>query len=114
MEAEKQADGIQFKVAEAFLEDVGKGFARLDADDLKRLHAAPGDVLVITGRRSTVARAAQAPPSHCGQFLILMDGTTRDNAQAGVDEYVTVRKVPFKTAESLLLASVQADRKSVV
>ena len=101
-------EGLQFKVAEAFLEDVGKGFARLDADDLMRLHAAPGDVLVITGRRSTVARAAQAPPSHCGQLLILTDGTTRDNAQASVDEYVSVRKVPFKTAESILLASVQA------
>ena len=100
--------GLQFKVAEAFLDDVSKGFARLDADDLKRLHATPGDVLMITGRRSTVARAAQAPPSHCGQFLILMDGTTRDNAQAGVDEYVTVRKVPFRTAESVLLAPVQA------
>ncbi len=103
---------LQFKVAEAFLEDVGKGFARLDADDLKRLHAAPGDVLLITGRRATVARAVQAPPSHCGQFLILMDGTTRDNAQAGIDEYVTVRKVPFKAAESLLLAPVQAGQRA--
>jgi transitional endoplasmic reticulum ATPase len=103
---------LQFKVAEAFLEDVGKGFARLDADDLKRLHAAPGDVLLITGRRATVARAAQAPPSHCGQFLILMDGATRDNAQAGIDEYVTVRKVPFKAAESLLLAPVQAGQRA--
>ena len=101
-------EGLQLKVAESFIEDVGKGFARLEADDLKRLHAAPGDVLIITGRRSTVARAAQAPPSHCGQLLILMDGTTRDNAQAGVDEYVAVRKVPFNTAESLLLSPVQA------
>ncbi len=100
--------GLQFRVAEAFLEDVGKGLARLDADDLKRLHAVPGDLLMITGRRSTVARAAQAPPSHCGQLLIMMDGSTRDNAQAGVDEYVSVRKVSFKTAESLLLAPVQA------
>ena len=105
---DKESGGLQFRVAEAFLEDVGKGFARLDADDLKRLHAAPGDVLMITGRRSTVARAAQAPPSHCGQFLILMDGTTRDNAQIGVDEYAAIRKVPFKVAESLLLTPVQA------
>ena len=100
----------KFRVAEAFLEDVGKGYARLDADDLKRLHAFPGDVLLITGRRPTVARATQAPPSHCGQFLILMDGTTRDNAQAGVDEYVSVRKVPFKAAESVLLAPVQTNQ----
>ena len=106
--SEPAAEGLQFKVAEAFIEDVGKGFARLDADDLMRLRAVPGDMLLITGRRPTVARAAQAPPSHCGQFLILVDGTTRDNAQTVVDEYVTVRKVPFKAAESLLLAPVQA------
>ena len=96
------------RVAEAFLEDVGKGFARMDADDLIRLHAAPGDVLLITGRRPTVARAVQAPPSHCGQYLIMMDGTTRTNAQAGVDEYVSVKKVPFKAANSVLLSPVQA------
>jgi transitional endoplasmic reticulum ATPase len=103
-------EGLQFKAAEAFLEDVGKGYARLDADDLMRLRAVPGDVLLLTGRRSTVARAAQAPPSHCGQFLVMMDGATRDNAQASVDDYVTVRKVPFKVAESVLLAPVQANQ----
>jgi len=106
--SEPASEGLQFKVAEAFVEDVGKGYARLDADDLQRLHAVPGDVLLVTGRRSTVARAVQAPPSHCGQFLILLDGNSRDNAQAGIDEYVTVRKVPFKVAESILLAPVQA------
>jgi len=105
---EPAAEGLQFKVAEAFIEDVGKGFARLDADDLIRLRAVPGDMLLITGRRPTVARAAQAPPSHCGQFLVLMDGTTRDNAQTVVDEYATIKKVPFKAAESLLLSPVQA------
>ncbi len=98
----------QLRVAEAFLEDMGRGLVRLDADDLKRLHAVPGDVLLVKGRRATVARAAQAPSSHCGQFLALIDGTTRGNAQVGVDEWVTVRKVPFKPADSLLLGTVQA------
>lgn len=103
-----EPNGTQLRVAEAFLEDMGRGFIRLDADDLKRLQAVPGDVLLITGRRATVARAAQAPSSHCGQLLVLIDGTTRGNAQIGVDEWVTVRKVPFKVAESLLLATAQA------
>ena len=103
----EQSD-TQLRVAEAFLEDMGRGLVRLDADDLKRLRAVPGDVLLITGRRSTVARAAQAPSSHCGQVLALIDGTTRGNAQVGVDEWVTVRKVSFKTADSLLLGSAQA------
>ena len=103
-----EPNGTQLRVAEAFLEDVGRGLARLDADDLKRLQAVPGDVLLITGRRATAARAAQAPSSHCGQLLVMIDGTTRDNTQIGVDEWATVRKVPFKAAESLLLSPVQA------
>ncbi len=103
-------DEPKFRVAEAFLEDVGKGYARMDADDLQRLHAVPGDVLLITGRRATVARATQAPPSHCGQYLIMVDGTTRNNAQAGVDEYVSVKKVPFKAANAVLLSPVQANQ----
>ncbi|HEY5900247.1 MAG TPA: AAA family ATPase [Burkholderiales bacterium] len=98
----------KFRVAESFVEDAGRGLVRLDAQDLKRLQAVPGDVLLITGRRATVARAAQAPASHCGQLIALVDGTTRGNAQAGIDEWVTVRKVPFKPADSLLLTSVQA------
>ena len=106
--SQAQLDATQLRVGEAFLEDVGRGLARLDADDLRRLQAVPGDALLITGRRATVARASQAPPSHGGQSLLLIDGTTRNNAQIGVDEWVTVRKVPLKPADSLLLAPVQA------
>ena len=98
----------QFKVAEAFLDDMGRGFVRMDTDDLKRLGAVPGDVLQVTGRRATVARAAQAPATHCGQQLALIDGTTRGNAQVGVDDWVAIRKVPYKAADSLLLSTVQA------
>ncbi len=58
-------NGAQFRVAEAFLEDMGRGFVRLDADNLKRLQAVPGDVLLSTGRR---AKAIHAPPSHCRQL----------------------------------------------
>lgn len=98
----------RLRVGEAFLEDMGRGLVRLDAEDLRRLHAVPGDVLQLTGRRSTVARAAEAPESHCGQLLAMIDGITRGNAQVGVDDWVTIRKVPFKPADSLLLGVVQA------
>lgn len=98
----------ELRVGEAFLEDMGRGLVRLDAEDLRRLNAVPGDVLQVTGRRSTVARAAQAPESHCGQLLAMIDGITRGNAQVGVDDWVTIRKVSFKPADSLLLGLVQA------
>ncbi len=99
---------LQLRVAEALPGDVGRRWARLDAEDLKRLGAVPGDVLSIAGGRATVARAVEAPPTHCDRQLLLIDGNTRANAQIGVDEWATVKKVPFRAAESILLAPVQA------
>lgn len=69
---------IQFRVAGAVLDDVGRDLARLNREDLERLSAVPGDVLLVTGRWATVARAAQATPRHRGQRLIQVDGNTRD------------------------------------
>jgi transitional endoplasmic reticulum ATPase len=104
---EPQSGGLRLRVSEAFLEDVGRGLARIDADDLVTLGAAPGNVLLITGRRATVARAAELPITHSGHHLMAIDGTTRDNAEVGVDDWTSVRKVPYRPAESLLLAPVQ-------
>ncbi len=108
MVASADSRELQLRVAEALPEDVGKSRARVDPADLFALGVAPGDVLLISGTRATVARAAQAPETHCGQGLVLIDGAIRANAQAGVDERVTVRKVPFRAAESLLLSPTQA------
>jgi transitional endoplasmic reticulum ATPase len=102
----KSKDDFSLKVTKAFIEDEGKGLARLDPDDLDRLHAIPGDCLLITGRRATVARAAHAPQIFCGQNLVLIDGITRDNAQISVDEECTVQKVPYKQADSVILSPV--------
>ena len=99
-------DKISLKVTKSFIEDEGKGIARLDPEDLEALRAVPGDAILISGRRSTVARAAHAPQHFCGQGLILMEGITRDNAQVSVDEECTVQKVPYKQADSVILAPV--------
>jgi transitional endoplasmic reticulum ATPase len=102
----KSKDDFSLKVTKAFIEDEGKGLARLDPDDLDKMHAIPGDALLITGRRSTVARAAHAPQHFCGQSMVLIDGITRDNAQISVDEECTVQKVPYKQADSVILSPV--------
>ncbi len=102
----KSKEEFSLKVTKAFIEDEGKGLARVDPDDLEKMGALPGDVLLVTGRRSTVARAAHAPQHYCGQGLILIDGITRDNAQISVDETCSVQKVPYKQADSVILSPV--------
>ena len=106
----KRKEEISLRVAKAFVEDEGKGLARVDEDVLKSLGAVPGDALMITGRRSTVARASQTTPHFSGQNLIQVDSITRDNAQISVDERCTVQKVPFKTADTLILTPVDPRR----
>ena len=99
---------FSLRVTKAFIDDEGKGLARIDTALLQQLGAMPGEVLQVTGRRSTVARAAQLTANYTGQQLIQIDGITRDNAQVSIDEWVTVTKVPFKGADTLLLAPVEA------
>ncbi len=104
----KGADELSLRVAKAFIDDEGKGLARIDTGYLQRLGAMPGEVLQITGRRTTVARAAQTTPEYSNQDLIQIDGVTRDNAQISIDEWCTVTKVPFKVAETVLFTPVEA------
>ncbi|MBU2027535.1 MAG: hypothetical protein KJ814_07980, partial [Proteobacteria bacterium] len=53
---ESMSNAMELKVAEIFIEDVGKGLARFDPDDVKTLGASLGDVVEIMGEKKTVAR----------------------------------------------------------
>ncbi|MDA8218949.1 MAG: CDC48 family AAA ATPase [Dehalococcoidales bacterium] len=95
------------RVTEALLEDVDSGVVRIDPADLSRIGVLPGDVVVVTGKRSTVARAEPAPPFSCGRRLIHLDGTLRENAQASLDDKVTVRRSAARVAQTVLLAPAE-------
>jgi transitional endoplasmic reticulum ATPase len=103
-----RAEELSLRVAKAFIEDEGKGLARVGADQLQALGAVPGDCLLITGRRSTVARAGHLTQHYEGKGLVQIDSVTRDNAQISVDETCTVQKVPSKLADSVILSPVDA------
>ncbi|MHB1416191.1 MAG: hypothetical protein ACYC1C_13165, partial [Chloroflexota bacterium] len=94
---------VALRVAEALLEDLDTGAVRIDSDDMERVGLLPGDIIEVTGKRSTVGRVLPMPPGVRGRALIRLDGTLRENAQAGLDERVTIRRVPTPPAETLLL-----------
>lgn len=96
-------DSMELKVIEAFIEDAGKGWARLSSDDMKALGVVLGDLVEISGKKKTVARATGIPDEHSGRHLIQIDGITRYNAQTNVGSAVKVRKVPRKTATQVVL-----------
>jgi transitional endoplasmic reticulum ATPase len=95
---------IELKVAEALAEDVGKGWARLDPEDIKAFNGVLGDLIEIRGAQKTVARITGTFPEFYGKKVIQVDGITRSNAQTNLGEVVRVKKIPRKTATTILIS----------
>ncbi len=95
---------LKLKVTEALGKDVGRAFARMGPEDLEKLQVAIGDIVEVTGKRKTVAKAMPAYKELRGQSRIQLDGLTRDNTGAGVDEFVLIRKIACRPAERVVLA----------
>ena len=95
---------VKLRVAEALSRDVGRAVARLDPEDLAKLGAAIGDVLLIEGKQQTVCRAMPAFKEQRGQSRIQIDGLTRENAKASLDDPVTIRKASAQPAHTVTLA----------
>src|SRR5437764_13364669 len=94
---------MSLRVAEALVKDVGRGIARLDPKDLGRLGATVGDILAITGERTTVVKAMPASSESRGQGTIQIDGVSRVNAKVGLDQRVKVTKVAAVPASKLVI-----------
>jgi transitional endoplasmic reticulum ATPase len=94
---------LELKVAEALAEDVGKGLARLDPEDIKALNGVLGDLIEISGTGKTVARITGAFSESYGKRLIQIDGITRSNVRANLGEVVKVKKIPRVTAATVLI-----------
>ena len=99
---------VELKVAEVFIEDVGKGLARFDPDDVKALGAALGDIVEIIGEKSTVARISGIFPEHFGKKMVQIDGNTRENARVQIGGTVKIRKAPRKTATMIVLTPIDS------
>ena len=98
---------VQLKVAEAKQQrDVGRSIARIDSETMKALGVTVGDVIAITGKKETAAKAWPAYPEDQGQGLIRVDGFIRKNAGVSINEFVNVNKVDSEYAVSVKLAPV--------
>ncbi len=98
------AETISLKVAEARSRDVGRGIARLDPKDMKRIGASVGDIVHLEGKKKTVAKVMPAYMEERGKKIIQIDGIVRENAEIGLDEKATVQKVEARSATKITLA----------
>lgn len=97
---------INFKASEALAEDVGRGLARLSQEDIIALSAVLGDVIEISGERTTVARITGMFAESYGKKLIQIDGLTRDNAKVSLGGTVKVTKALRKTATTVVVSPI--------
>ena len=104
--AKSDKPGIKLKVSEALGKDIGRAFARMGPEDLEKLNASVGDIVEVSGKRKTVCKAMPAYKEMRGQSRIQLDGISRQNAKAGIDESVTVTKIACKPADRVVLAPI--------
>ncbi len=100
-QAARPYDSLQLAVIEGF--QVGRGVARIDPSDMARLGCQPGDIVMISGARTTAAKVVPTAIMDRGQQIIQMDSQVRQNSASGLGEHVTVRKAKVKNAEKVTL-----------
>src|SRR6266536_139586 len=92
---------LQLIIIEGF--QVGRGVARIDPTDMARLGCQPGDIVMITGARTTSAKVVPTALIDRGQQIIQMDSQVRQNSASGLGERVAVHKAKVKDAEKIAL-----------
>lgn len=101
--AREEQETVQIRVGEAKQRDVGKKRARLGTDAMEHLGASPGDVIEITGTRTSCATVWPADEDEKDQDMIRIDGQTRKNAGTALSEIVRIRRAESSTAKTMLL-----------
>lgn len=99
--------GHKLQVANARPEDSGRGLARMSRETMTTLGLSEGDVVTITGKRTTPARAVLPYQDDEGLAILRIDGLQRANAGAGSGDFVTVEKAESTAAKRVVFAPAQ-------
>ncbi|MDP4013256.1 MAG: CDC48 family AAA ATPase [Candidatus Nanopelagicales bacterium] len=103
---------LSLRVGEARPKDSGRGIARLDPQDMKRLGVKIGDVVAVTGKRTVPLKVVPVYPEDRGNELMQIDGIARENAGVGIDERVTVKSASVESARVVALEPLGPSRLS--
>ena len=103
----ERAKSRKVQVASLPPADSGRGFARLPDSLMDALGLSEGDVIEITGKRTTAARAIRPYGEDQGIDIIRLDGLQRANAGVGSADYVEVHKANSKPETRVAFAPAQ-------
>lgn len=106
--AQREETEFRLKVSDVHVKDAGRALARIDPADIKALGAEIGDIVKITGKRSTVCKIMPAYKEERAASRIQIDSLSRGNAGVSRDEMVTVQKVMAQPAQRIDLSPISA------
>lgn len=102
----RKDEPLQMRIGEAKQRDVGKKRARIGPDAMDFLKVTPGDVIEISGSKSSCAVVWPADEDEKHPDVIRVDGQTRKNVGAALNDFVKINKVTTKVAKSVVLMPV--------
>lgn len=94
---------MKLKVAESYTRDVGRGIIRIDYDRMDALKIETGDIVKITGKRSTYGKALPLYPSDESKGLLRTDAIIRRNAQIELGQKILIQKQKIKQGAVLVI-----------
>ena len=94
------------RIGEAKQRDVGKKRARIGPEAMDFLKVTPGDIIEVMGSRSSCAVVWPVDEDEKFPDIIRVDGQTRKNVGASLNDIVKIRKVTSKIAKIISLTPV--------
>ncbi|MCG5495762.1 CDC48 family AAA ATPase [Ectothiorhodospira variabilis] len=96
-------DRLSLRVGDAAKRDAGRAIARIDPVHLPTLGCQIGDVVKVVGQRTTVCRIMPAFKDARDPARVQLDGISRTNVGAALDDTVTLQRVEAPPARSITL-----------
>lgn len=97
---------LQVKIGEAKQRDIGKKRVRLSQKIMNYLNVIPGDIIEIIGRKSSHAIVWPPYEDEKSNDIIRIDGQTRKNVGALLNDMVKITKSHIKNAKSVTLIPI--------
>ena len=98
---------IILKINEIPQQHVGKGRAIIDPKIIEDQNWNIGQILELTYNKKTYVKLWPASPQEYGAGIIKIDGVTRQNIGAGIDDKISIKSVEATNAEQITLSPTE-------
>lgn len=102
----RKDEPLQVRIGEAKERDVGKKRARIGPEAMDFLNVTPGDIIEVTGSRTSCTVVWPVDEDEKYPDVIRVDGQTRKNVGAALNDIVVIKKTALKVAKSASLTPI--------